>query len=51
VARTGDGRGTYRVFMVKPGGGGDHLQDLSVDGRTVVNCILKKSMSGGRGLD
>ena len=41
VAGMGKRRGTYRALMGKPEGK-DHLQNLVVDGRTVMKWIFKK---------
>ena len=37
----GESRGAYRIWR-KNLKGRDHLEDLDVDGRIILKCILKK---------
>ena len=39
MARIGDGRGVYRVLVCKSERERDHLENLGVDGRTIVKCF------------
>jgi len=41
VAHMGDGTGAY-TFWWGSLREGDHLEDLSVDGRTILICVFKK---------
>jgi hypothetical protein len=41
VARMGNRRGAYRVLVVRPEGK-NHLEDLDLNGRIILKCILKK---------
>jgi len=41
VARMGDRRGAYRVFVGRPEGK-YHLENLGTDGRIILKWILKK---------
>ena len=41
VARMGNKRGAYWVLMVRPEQR-DYLEDLDIDGRIILICILKK---------
>ena len=47
--RMGERRGVYRVFMGKPEGK-SHLEDLGMDGRSVLNGSARCGM-GRYGLD
>jgi hypothetical protein len=49
VARMGEGRGAYRIF-VGDLREGDHLEDPGVDGKIILEWIFMK-WDGGRGLD
>ena len=40
VARMGEGRGVYRVWVGKPEG--DHWGDTDVDGRIILRWIYRK---------
>ena len=40
VARMGDRRGTYRVFVRRPEER-EHLEDLSIDGKVVLKLSFK----------
>ena len=41
VARMGEGRGMYRVWVGKPEGKG-HWGDLDIDGRIILRWIFRK---------
>ena len=41
VARVGDSRDVYRVFVGKPKGRG-HLRDTGIDGRIIIRWIFRK---------
>jgi hypothetical protein len=41
----GERRGAYRVLVGKPEGG-NHLEELGVDGRIILKSMFKKSVEG-----
>ena len=45
MARMGETGGAYRVLVGKPEGK-DHLDDLGVDERIIIKCILNKRDGG-----
>jgi hypothetical protein len=49
VARMGDRRGAYRVLVGRPEGK-SHLEDLGVDGKTILKWSFKTGMGAWTGL-
>jgi hypothetical protein len=49
VVLTGNSRGAYRVLVDRPGER-NNLEDLRLDGRIILKCILKQ-WDGRDGLD
>jgi hypothetical protein len=49
VARVGEKRNAYKALMGKSEGG-NHLEDLGVDGSITLKWILRNAL-GGHGLD
>jgi hypothetical protein len=50
VAQKGEKRNAYGVLVGKPVER-DGLEDLGIDGRIMLNLILKRDRMGGRRLD